>query len=124
MTRMTQDEWVAARTNNPDRLGKDVWNDAYKQFRNENLHGIAPKIPLKTEIEMLKDFLEKNGCETEGIGNITRDAMLYILRNIDQDFEKKEVNPEKIQSLCAQTQRLQSTLPTSNAKIAANSGRD
>lgn len=122
---MTQDEWIAARTNNPDRLGKDVWDDAYKQFRNEDLHGTEPKISLKTEIEMLKDFLEKNGCEPGGTDNITRDAMLYILRNVNQDFEKKEINPENIQNLYAQIKSTKHNLPQhSMQNLPVNLGRN
>lgn len=125
MTRMAKDEWIANRTNNPDRLGKDVWDDAYKQFRNKDLHGIEPKISLQTEIEMLKDFLEKNGCEAEGTDNITRDAMLYILKNVNQDFEKREVSPDNIQNLYAQIKSLKQNLPQhSMQNLSVNLDRD
>lgn len=129
MNRMSQDEWIAARTNNPDRLGEDVWKNAYNEFRNENLKGTIPQVSFETQKELLRDFLEKNGCEGEGAdNNVVQGGMNYIVRNIDKDFEKMNVTPKQMQSLYSQLKALtRSVTPKYQApskSAPSNMGRD
>ncbi len=129
MNRMSQDEWIASRTNNPDRLGKDVWKNAYNEFRKEDLQGTIPQVSLETQKELLRDFLEKNGCEGEGAdNNIVRDGMNYIVRNIDKDFEKMNITPKQMQSLYSQLKNLTHSVATNSKSpsksVPSNMGRD
>lgn len=129
MNRMSQDEWIASRTNTPDRLGKEIWNNAYKQFRNRDLNGTEPKISYETQVEMLRDFLKKYGCEAEGAdNNIVRDGMLGLIGIIDKDFEQTNISPKQVQSLYSQLKNLKGsavqTAQSPSKKYSSDIGRD
>ena len=59
---MDRKSWIASRTDNPNKLGRKVWNAVYDALNTKNV-----KVPIEIEKEMLKEYLIKRGlsCNLE-----------------------------------------------------------
>ncbi len=90
-------EWIERRTNNPDRLGRDVWEDYYGKIKEHELRGVQVVVSEDLEKEMVKDYLQKMNisgeCLNEAAGyNLVRE----LFKNLGEKTDK-EITTESIE---------------------------
>lgn len=106
MPRMTCDEWIASRTNNPDKLGREKWEKYYNDCHEFALRGKDFDFDEKLEREMMGEYLEKQGCTKDDASRIVTNALRNVLRNVDTDFEK-QISPQAIKDVVKECHNLE-----------------
>ena len=58
---MDKESWIQSRTDNPDRLGRDVWEKKYDYLKARDEGTELPKeeIPLEIQKKMVGEYLAK-----------------------------------------------------------------
>ncbi len=106
MPRMTCDELIASRTNNPDKLGREKWEKYYNDCHEFALRGKDFDFDEKLEREMMGEYLEKQGCTKDDASRIVTNALRNVLRNVDTDFEK-QISPQAIKDVVKECHNLE-----------------
>ena len=97
--RMSKEEWISARTNNPDALGKDVWNSYYNNLKELQIRGRAFEVDPKLEANMMGEFLEKYGIDAKNTENkIVNVSIKGIFQNMGCEFEKT-LNSQNLETI-------------------------
>lgn len=113
MARMTCDEWIAARTNNPEKLGREKWEKFYNDIKDFVLRGKTFDIDSQLEQKMFGEYLEKNGCDSQDNTYVTLNLLRGCMRNIDVDFEKT-LSPQAIKDTVAQMRQIEKNATQTN----------
>ncbi|MGN0919319.1 MAG: hypothetical protein ACI4OR_00965 [Alphaproteobacteria bacterium] len=102
MTKMMNEEtWIKSRTNNPDRLGKDVWSNFYRlalrEAEGSKTLSIANEALKPLHKKMAKEYLDKLGLSAE----VTDSNLKYILgfmktMDSDQNPEAMKIGLEAV----------------------------
>ena len=64
---MDKESWIQSRTDNPDRLGRDIWEKKYDYLKARDEGTELPKeeIPLEIQKKMVGEYLAKNGLSCD-----------------------------------------------------------
>lgn len=119
--RLDKESWIKARTNTPDKLGKDVWSDYYNKLKDYQLRGTSFTVSPDTQKKMMGEFLEKNGISSDNLDNVAvRGVVLGLFQNMSEKTEKGFTS-DSIKTVVDMTNNL--SKPTKNISTPIQSNK-
>ena len=118
---MDKESWIASRTDNPDKLGRDVWNREYEISRS--IHDRETELPKGMEIsdditrKMVAEFISKQGLSTNLDDDIqfdTAKTLFHFVMNGDE-WQSKSGYQTMLDIAAKTSQKIKKRLEQENA---------
>ncbi|MGN0919318.1 MAG: hypothetical protein ACI4OR_00960 [Alphaproteobacteria bacterium] len=65
LTMMDKESWIASRTDNPDKLGRNVWEWVYDHMTGQAISDIPKDTPKDFMKKMTEEFIQKNNLTAD-----------------------------------------------------------
>ena len=124
---MDRESWIASRTDNPDRLGKALWENMYDVCfalaTESDVSRVPANIPPNIRKEMYKEFVLKQGlsCDLTNSDQLEVLKIFFRLLNSGDEYQSKS----SIQKLLDFVKKNKTALGLENAaKSEATNGKN